>query len=154
MTRMTAAIAAAALLGAMPALAQTSPAPANPPAAQRPAPMPPANVPAPGTTAPQASVPAPAPASDARRASRLIGANIINSENRTVGEVQDLMVSPAGGPVTAVLSVGGFLGIGERYVAVPLSDLRWNTERDRWTLPGATVDSLKALPAYSFPDRS
>jgi sporulation protein YlmC with PRC-barrel domain len=154
MTRITATIAAAALLGAaLPALAQTTQAPANPPAAQRPAPMPPATVPAPGAAAPRAGVPAPAAAADARRASRIIGANVVNDENRAVGEVEELMVSPAGGAVMAVLSVGGFLGIGERYVAVPLSDLRWNTERERWMLPGATVDGLKALPAYSFPER-
>jgi hypothetical protein len=93
-------------------------------------------------------------ATDARRASNIIGANIVNEENNTIGEVHDLMVSPNGGPVTAVLSVGGFLGIGERYVAMPISELRWNGERERWMLPGATVDSLKARPAYSYPDRS
>ena len=89
-----------------------------------------------------------------RRASRIIGANITNEENRNIGEVQDLMITQAGGPITAVISVGGFLGMGERYVSVPLSSLRWNTENSRWSLPGATVDSLKARPVYTFPERS
>lgn len=116
-----------------------------------------------GTTAPAAPVTASPPtttvvtpraASGARRASTIIGANIINEENRNVGEVHDLMVDTGGGATIAVLSVGGFLGIGERYIAIPLSDLRWNAERDRWMLPGATVDSLKARPAFTYPARN
>ncbi len=129
----------------------STPSGVSPPAAtapRAPAPMPQATVPAPAAGSQAAMT------QQARRASRVIGANVVNEENRTVGEVHDLMISPAGGPITAVLSVGGFLGIGERYVAVPLSDLRWNAERERWMLPGATVDSLKARPAFSYPDRS
>lgn len=131
-----------------------------------PSPMTPSNNPpamtAPAARAPSAAVPAtgattrgaPMLDSQARRASNLIGANIINEENNTVGEVHDLMISPAGGPVVAVLSVGGFLGMGTRYVAVGLNDLRWNAERERWVLPGATVDSLKARTAFTYPERS
>jgi len=91
---------------------------------------------------------------DARRASRIIGANIYNEENRSIGEVHDLLVAANGTAPTAVLSVGGFLGIGDRYVAVPLANLQWNAERERWVLPGATVDSLKARPAFTYPERS
>lgn len=144
-------LAIAAVTASLPALAlaQTAAPPAAP-APRAPAPMPQASVPAPqyGAAAAQAMSP------QARRASRVIGANIVNEENRTIGEVHDLMVAPAGGPVIAVLSVGGFLGIGDRYVAVPLSDLQWNAERGRWMLPGATVDSLKARPAFTYPERS
>jgi sporulation protein YlmC with PRC-barrel domain len=96
----------------------------------------------------------PVAAATARRASTLIGANIINGENRNVGEVHDLMVDMAGGATIAVLSVGGFLGIGERYIAIPASDLRWNSDRERWMLPGATIDSLKARPAFTYPERT
>lgn len=151
--------AIAAVTATLPALAlaQTTPQPAPsttmPPATtmpRAPAPMPQANVPAPqGLTAGGTHMTNP----QARRASRVIGANIVNEENRTVGEVHDLMIAPSGGPVIAVLSVGGFLGIGERYVALPLSELQWSADRERWTLPGATVDSLKARPAFSYPDR-
>lgn len=111
--------------------------------------------PAPTAAAPPTqTIITPVAAGSARRASKVIGANIINEENRSVGEVHDLMVDMAGGGSIAVLSVGGFLGIGERYVAVPVSDLRWNSERERWMLPGATVDSLKARPAFTYPERS
>jgi hypothetical protein len=130
----------------------TTPARPTPPAATTPAPAPMATTPAPVTAAPMTG--AQATAADARRASRIIGANIYNEENRSIGEVHDLMISSTGAAPTAVLSVGGFLGIGERYVAVPLSSLQWNTERSRWVLPGATVDSLKARPAFTYPERS
>ncbi len=122
------------------ALAQnpSNPTPAAPPAA----------------APPTQTIITPVAAASARRASRVIGANIINEEGRNVGEVHDLMVDMAGGGTIAVLSVGGFLGIGERYIAISVSDLRWNSDRERWMLPGATVDSLKARPAFTYPERT
>lgn len=85
-----------------------------------------------------------------RRASRVIGATIYSAENETIGSVDDLIVPPGGGQPVAVLSVGGFLGIGARLVAIPYERLQYNAERERWTLPGATRDSLRALPAHSY----
>ncbi|HEV7264290.1 MAG TPA: PRC-barrel domain-containing protein [Falsiroseomonas sp.] len=104
---------------------------------------------APATTAP-ASAAAPR---DGLRASRFIGTNIYNEADETVGEVEELIVSPQGGPPLAVISVGGFLGIGARQVAVPFSELQRHAERDRWVLPGATRDSLKERPAFAYDDR-
>lgn len=86
-----------------------------------------------------------------RRAGNLIGADIYGANDQDIGEVEDLIIPPGGtsAPV-AVLSVGGFLGIGERHVAVPYAQLQYNAERERWMLPGATQDSLRALPAFAF----
>ncbi|WP_372624003.1 PRC-barrel domain-containing protein [Falsiroseomonas sp.] len=84
-----------------------------------------------------------------RRASRLIGTNIYNEANETVGEVEDIIIPTGGGNPVAILSVGGFLGIGDRLVAVPFERLQRAADRDRWVLPGATRDGLKELPAYS-----
>jgi hypothetical protein len=81
----------------------------------------------------------------------LIGANVVNEQNETIGEVEDLMITPGGGPPVAVLSVGGFLGIGARLVAVPYDRLQYNAERERWMLQGATRDSLQGLPEFSYP---
>ncbi|MBR0671815.1 PRC-barrel domain-containing protein [Neoroseomonas soli] len=150
-TLMTTALAAAIVTLPTLVMSQTQPAPAQPratpPAATTPAPAPPM----PQTTQPV--TPMRVASTEPRRASSIIGANIYNEENRSVGEVHDLLVTQSGGAITAVLSVGGFLGIGERYVTVPLSDLQWNIERSRWTLPGATVESLKARPAFTYPQR-
>jgi sporulation protein YlmC with PRC-barrel domain len=85
-----------------------------------------------------------------RRASRLIGSNIYNEENETVGEVEDIIIPTGGGNPVAIISVGGFLGIGDRLVAVPFERLQRAADRDRWMLPGATKDGLKELPAYSY----
>jgi hypothetical protein len=84
------------------------------------------------------------------RASRIIGSNVYNEQNENVGEVEELLLGAQGGPSMAVISVGGFLGIGAKQVAVPFAELRHNTERDRWVLPGATRDSLKERPAFAY----
>lgn len=84
-------------------------------------------------------------------ARRLIDADVYGANDREVGEVEDLIIPAggAGGPI-AVLSVGGFLGMGERHVAVPFSQLQHNADRDRWTLPGATQETLRAMPAFNL----
>lgn len=84
-------------------------------------------------------------------ARRLIDADVYGANDREVGEIEDVIMpqSGAGAPV-AVLSVGGFLGMGERHVAVPFSQLQHNAERDRWTLPGATQETLRAMPAFNL----
>jgi hypothetical protein len=47
-----------------------------------------------------------------------------------------------------VLSVGGFLGMGTKYVVVPFSSLQ--VKDKQMVLPGATKDSLIALPAFKY----
>lgn len=102
-----------------------------------------------------------------RRASKIIGSNIYNENNESIGEVEDILIPPttasmgaagstgtaamgmAQGPV-AIVSVGGFLGIGAKLVAVPYERLQHNAERNRWVLSGATKESLTALPTFSY----
>jgi sporulation protein YlmC with PRC-barrel domain len=89
---------------------------------------------------------------DARRASRVIGAAVYNEGNESVGEVDDIVLPGNGGaPVVAVVSVGGFLGIGAKLVAVPYERLRMAGERNRWILTGAASrDDLNKLPTFSY----
>jgi hypothetical protein len=87
-----------------------------------------------------------------RRASRVIGSNVYNEDNDSIGEVDDIIVPQAGGQPVAIISVGGFLGIGARLVAVPYQRLQFNAERERWMLPGATKESLESLPAHEYQD--
>lgn len=89
---------------------------------------------------------------EGQRASRLIGSTVYNENNESIGEVDDLIVPQAGGQPVAVISVGGFLGIGARLVAVPYERLQHNAERNRWMLQGATRDSLQSLPAFNYGD--
>jgi hypothetical protein len=85
-----------------------------------------------------------------RRASKVIGSTVYNENNESVGEVDDIIIPPGGGAPVAVVSVGGFLGIGAKLVAVPYDRLQMNTERNRWTMSGATKDSLTSLPTFTY----
>ena len=87
------------------------------------------------------------------RASKIIGANIYNDQGQSIGEVEDLIIQRDGAAPVAVVSVGGFLGMGARLVAVPLSELRFAEDNARWTLNGATKESLQARPVVSYAAR-
>jgi hypothetical protein len=78
------------------------------------------------------------------RTSKVVGSAVVNEANETVGTVDDLIVTPSEKVPFAVLSVGGFLGMGTKYVVVPYSSLQVRDKK--MMLPDATKDSLKALP--------
>ncbi|ARP85451.1 PRC-barrel domain-containing protein [Bordetella genomosp. 9] len=82
------------------------------------------------------------------RASKLIGADIHNNDNNKIGTVDDIIVSPGDQEPYAILSVGGFLGMGKRLVAVPFKQLQVVDKRLR--MEGATKDSLRALPEFRY----
>jgi len=60
--------------------------------------------------------------------SKLIGTNVYNEQNEKIGSIKELMVDKTGKLESAVVGVGGFLGVGERDVAVKFSDLKWSNE--------------------------
>jgi hypothetical protein len=60
--------------------------------------------------------------------SKLIGLSVYNDQNEKIGSIKDLMVEKNGGISSAVIGVGGFLGMGERDVAVKFGELKWSTE--------------------------
>ena len=82
------------------------------------------------------------------RTSKVVGSSVVNEANETVGTIDDLIVAPNEKVPFAVLSVGGFLGMGTKYVVVPFSALQ--VEDKRMMLPGATKDSLKSLPEFKY----
>ncbi|PQV49258.1 PRC-barrel domain-containing protein [Paraburkholderia sp. BL21I4N1] len=83
------------------------------------------------------------------RASKLSGADVYNRNKDTIGTLDDLIVSPSGDRGTyAILSVGGFLGMGKHLVAVPFNDLQ--IDNRRVVLPDATKKSLEALPEFKY----
>ena len=82
------------------------------------------------------------------RVSKVVGSAVVNDANETVGKIDDLIVTPTEKVPFAVLSVGGFLGIGTKYVVVPYSSLQ--VKDNQMVLPGATKDSLKALPDFKY----
>jgi hypothetical protein len=82
------------------------------------------------------------------RASKVVGASVKGADNATIGKIDDLIVTPTERVPYAVLSVGGFLGMGNKLVVVPYSALQMHD--NTMTLPGATKDTLKALPDFKY----
>src|SRR5689334_9722886 len=70
------------------------------------------------------------------RSSKVVGTSVVNDANETVGAIDDLIVTPNERVPYAILSVGGFLGMGTRYVVVPFSSLQMQDKKI--VLPGAT----------------
>ena len=58
-------------------------------------------------------------------ASKLIGTRVVSSNNESIGDINDVIVDRNGQAVAAVVGVGGFLGIGEKDVAVPFNSLEF-----------------------------
>lgn len=82
------------------------------------------------------------------RTSKIVGSTVYNDVNEEIGTIDDLIVTPKGSVPYAVVSVGGFLGMGKHYVVVPAASLE--VVDKRLILHGGTKDSLKALPNYDY----
>ena len=82
------------------------------------------------------------------RASKVIGSSVVNDANETIGKVDDILVSSDGKEPFAVLSIGGFLGMGSHLVAVPYDSLKFVDKK--FELPGGTEEGLKMLPEFKY----
>jgi PRC-barrel domain len=87
-----------------------------------------------------------------RLASRLIGLNIRNPANETVGEIYDIVLTDANAIRAYIVSVGGFLGIGTRYVAIDPKAIAINRQDEKnWTATmNVNKDQLRAAPEYKW----
>jgi hypothetical protein len=83
------------------------------------------------------------------RASKVIGSSVLNEANETIGKIDDLLVTRDGKEPYAVLSIGGFLGMGARMVVVRYDSLRFDPG-DKIVLAGGTKDGLTMLPAFEY----
>ncbi len=83
------------------------------------------------------------------RASELIGETVEQSNGDNIGEVDDLVYSATDHKLMAIISVGGFLGMGDRLVAVPYNELRVSANGDNVYLD-STKDALKAKPEFKY----
>ena len=82
----------------------------------------------------------------------LLGLNVVDGSNSTVGEIKDLSIEN-GKLATYILSVGGFLGLGERYVSVEPSSvaLVYDEGAKKWKASiNATKDQLQAAPQFKY----
>lgn len=146
----------------VPALAQTNPPPASPPAAH--------------STAPKAH-------GEMWRSSKLIGLNVYNDQNEKLGDISEILLDKSGKVDGVVIGIGGFLGMGQHDIKVEMSKLKFvdepartsstttsttgsatgnrpatnatSTTKNKWSpdhavLSGATKDSLKNMPEFKY----
>jgi sporulation protein YlmC with PRC-barrel domain len=169
--------ASAALLMMSTAIASaqtTAPQPGAPPASQQPAPVivtPNPTTPPMVTTTPPATTAQPsmtttttttaqsggmwytAQSSD-MRASKLIGTNVKNQAGETIGEINEIILSPDGRVHAVVVGVGGFLGIGEREVAMDFNQLKLAQDNSNRVVATTTVNkqTLEQAPRWTWRD--
>ena len=75
------------------------------------------------------------------RASKLVGVNVYNDANEKIGDINDVILDKAGKVENIILGVGGFLGMGEHYVAVAYDKLKWSNEPPRSTTASTTTST-------------
>jgi len=84
------------------------------------------------------------------RGKKVIGTNVKDTGGMTIGEVEDIVLDKQSNNIMfAVISFGGFLGIGEKYHPIPWSSLKYVPEEDAYVVD-FTKDQLKAAPADSI----
>ncbi len=83
------------------------------------------------------------------RTSKIVGAAVFNGSNQQVGTVDDLIMDHGNRVVLGVVSVGGFLGVGGKLVAVPFSALHVDAG-GKVTLPDASKDALDKMPGFTY----
>ena len=79
---------------------------------------------------------------------QILGKPVYNDHNDRVGDIDDLIIAPDRVVSYAIIGVGGFLGLGEHYVAIPVHQL--TSSDGKFMLPGATKEALKAMPPFTY----
>jgi sporulation protein YlmC with PRC-barrel domain len=81
------------------------------------------------------------------RVSKVAGLSVYNDSNESIGSINDLLMDKSGSVKAAVISVGGFLGVGARLVAVPYDKIKFVNEPVAYT--GASDTPAGTRPASS-----
>ncbi len=85
-------------------------------------------------------------------ASSLIGKGVYGSASEDaerIGDVNDVVIAPNGSAEAVIIGVGGFLGIGEKDVAVDFSQVSWvDRNGEHWFVVEATKEELEAAPSF------
>jgi hypothetical protein len=87
----------------------------------------------------------------------LMNKSVRNANNEAVGDINDIRIGSDGNIAAVIVGVGGFLGLGEKNVAVPFEELSFTRDGDGALLVTANVtkESLQSAPQWKNPeDRS
>ena len=82
----------------------------------------------------------------------ILGTTVYDDAGAQVGTVKDLIVDPGRSVSYVIIGAGGFVGLGQHDVAVPIAQIRDNG--GRIVLQGATKDALRALPPFNYANDS
>lgn len=83
--------------------------------------------------------------------SKLVGLNVYNNQNDKLGEIEDLAIDNGKTVKGVVISVGGFLGMGESYVLVDPSSLTVSNKDNTWkAFVDTNKDNLKNAPKFTY----
>ena len=83
-------------------------------------------------------------------ASALLDKAVMNEANESIGDVNDVLINSDGKIASVIVGVGGFLGMGEKNVALKFADLKFakDNDNDLVVTTNMTKDTLQAAPAY------
>jgi sporulation protein YlmC with PRC-barrel domain len=86
--------------------------------------------------------------------SKLVGLDIYNKDNKDIGTIKDIALNPNGRATAYIVSVGGFLGMGDHYVAVNPEAVNISYKDNKWHADmNATADQLKSAPEFKYTGR-
>ena len=88
--------------------------------------------------------------------SKVVGLDVYNNDNKDIGQIKDIALSSNGRSQAYIVSVGGFLGMGNRYIAVNPSAVKvtYNENDKKWHASmNATADQLRAAPEFKYSGR-
>jgi len=88
------------------------------------------------------------------RASKLIGASIVGPDDKSIGDINELLIAEDGGVEAVVVGVGGFLGIGEKSVAIPFDSLNVRRQAQSNEIEKISVayskEELENAPKFAY----
>jgi len=97
----------------------------------------------------RSAVTSPLPSTGRLLASDIYKANVYDPSENKIGDVTDLIIDSNAKVTAAIVSVGGFIGVGQKDVMIPFDDLKI-AERNgkQWLTLNRTKDELKMLPTF------
>ena len=80
---------------------------------------------------------------------QVLGKTVFNDGGDRIGKVDDIIVAPDKAVSYAIIGAGGFLGVGRHDVAIPVSQIKQQSD-GKFILAGATKDALKTMPPFEY----
>lgn len=102
----------------------------------------------------QTTTTAPVAATPGWRASKLVGVNVYNNDNEKIGDISEILLDTSGKVSGVIIGVGGFLGLGQHDVLVPMEQLKFVNEPRSATTPTTTAPPATTTTTGTTPARS